>query len=96
MATNDYRQLVEGCPMTISRLLPTNVVLDRVCLSKTQLYRLINSGEFPKPAPIGRHRVGFLESDVNGWIDSRLRLRDEGVGADSRRQRAIRAVGGRS
>jgi prophage regulatory protein len=82
--------------MTISRLLPINVVLDRVCMSKTQLYRLINTGEFSKPVPIGRQRIGFLESDVNAWIDTRLRLRDAGVGAESRRQRAIRAVGGRS
>ncbi len=77
------------------RLLPTAVVLDRVCVSKTQLYRLINLGEFPKPAPVGRHRVGFLESEVNAWIEGRLRLRDEGAGAETRRARALRAVGGR-
>jgi prophage regulatory protein len=77
------------------RLLPVNVVLDRVCLSKTQLYRLVNLGDFPRPVPIGRQRVGFLESEVNAWIDSRLRLRDDALGAERRRARAIRAVGGR-
>lgn len=74
------------------RLLPTAVVLDRVCMSKTQLYRLINSGEFPKPIPISRNRVAFLESEVNAWIENRLRLRDEGHGVEARRERAIRAV----
>jgi prophage regulatory protein len=83
-----------GNPQPQDRLLPTAVVLDRVCMSKTSLYRMINSGEFPKPVPVGRNRVGFLESEVNAWIESRLRLRDEGAGADIRRQRAIRAVGG--
>ena len=82
--------------MTAQRLLPTAVVLDRVCMSKTQLYRLINAGEFPKPVPVGRQRIGFVESEVAAWIDGRLRLRDEGVGAEARRERAIRAVGGRS
>ena len=77
------------------KLLPTAVVLDRVCMSKTQLYRLINAGEFPAPAPVGRHRVGFIEAEVNAWIEQRIKMRDEGVGAESRRQRAIRAVGGR-
>jgi prophage regulatory protein len=76
------------------RLIPTVVVLDRICMSKTQMYRLINAGEFPRPLPIGRHRVGFLESEINAWIEARLRLRDEGVGAEMRRARAIRAVGG--
>lgn len=78
-----------------SRLLPTAVVLDRVCMSKTQLYRLINAGEFPKPVPIGRHRVGFLDNEIADWIASRVRLREDGTGAEARRDRAVRAVGGR-
>ncbi|PPD27519.1 MAG: DNA-binding protein [Hyphomicrobium sp.] len=82
--------------MSHHRLLPTSVVLDRVCMSKTQLYRLINTGEFPKPVPVGRQRVAFLESEVAAWIDARVRLRADGVGAEARRDRAIRAVGGRS
>jgi prophage regulatory protein len=77
------------------RLIPTAVVLDRVCMSKTTLYRRIAAGDFPKPIPIGLGGVGFLESEVDTWIESRLRLRDEGHGVDARRQRAIRAVGGR-
>ena len=51
------------------RLIPTVVVLDRICMSKTQMYRLIAAGEFPKPVPIGRHRVAFLETEVAAWID---------------------------
>ena len=54
------------------RLIPTSVVLDRICLSKTQLYRLINAGEFPRPIPIGRLRVAFLETEVAAWIDKRI------------------------
>mgnify|MGYP001590204482 CR=1 FL=1 len=76
------------------RLIPTVVVLDRICMSKTQLYRLINAGEFPRPVPIGRLRVAFLETEVAAWIEERSRRREEG--AEMRRQRAIRAVGGRS
>ncbi|MGE0055706.1 MAG: helix-turn-helix transcriptional regulator [Hyphomicrobium sp.] len=76
-------------------LLPMDEVLERVSISKTQLYRLINAGEFPKPVPMGRHRVAFLASEVQAWIKSRARLRDEGFGAETRRRRAIRAVGGR-
>ena len=82
--------------MTAQRLLPTAVVLDRVCMSKTQLYRLINAGEFPKPVPVGRQRVAFLDSEIAAWIETRVRLREDGIGAEARRERAIRAVGGRS
>lgn len=76
------------------RLLSTAVVLDRICMSKTQLYRMIKAGEFSKPVPIGQQRVAFLESEVNAWMESRLRLREEGAGVEARRQRAIRAVAG--
>jgi len=81
--------------MTPLRVLPTNVVLDRICISKTQMYRLINSGEFPKPIPIGLQRVGFIEDEVNAWIEQRMRMRDEGVGAEMRRARGVRGFGGR-
>lgn len=77
------------------RLIPTAVVLDRVSMSKPTLYRLINAGEFPKPVPVGRQRVAFVESEVAAWIDQRVGLRDAGIGAADRRARAIRAVGGR-
>ena len=55
--------------MSLLRILPMTVVLDRVGMSKTQLYRLINSGAFPTPVPVGRNRIGFLESEVNAWIE---------------------------
>jgi prophage regulatory protein len=78
------------------RLITMDEVLDRVCMSKTQLYRLINSGEFPKPVPVGDHRIGFIEAEVKAWIEQRIKMRDEGIGAEKRRARAIRAVGGHS
>ncbi len=81
--------------MSQLRLIPTAVVLDRISMSKPTLYRLINAGEFPKPVPVGRQRVAFIESEVQAWIDQRIGLRDAGMGDAERRERALRAVGGR-
>lgn len=80
---------------TLDRLLPMDEVLACVSISKTQLYRLINAGEFPKPVPVGRHRVAFVEREVQAWIAARVRLRDGVAGAAARRERAKHAVGGR-
>lgn len=77
------------------RLITMDEVLDRVCMSKSQLYRMINAGEFPKSVPVGEHRIGFVDAEVNTWIEQRIKMRDEGVGAEMRRARAVRAVGGR-
>ena len=74
------------------RLIPLSAVLERVCISKTDLYRRISRGEFPKPVPIGRHRIAFVEAEVATWIVSRMEARDIGEGAAVRRARALHAV----
>lgn len=76
----------------LDRLLPTSVVLDRICISKTELYRRINSGEFPRPVPVGRQRVAFLEAEVSDWIADRVKARDQGKGVEERRVRALKAI----
>ena len=40
----------------------------RTSLSKTELYRRIAAGTFPKPVRLGPQRVAFLEKDVENWI----------------------------
>ena len=45
---------------------------------------------------LGDEVSGHIEAEVTAWIETRMRMRDEGVGAVARRERAIRAVGGRS
>jgi prophage regulatory protein len=78
-----------------ARLLPLNVVLDRVCLSKTQLYRKIQAGEFPRAVPLGEQKIGFLEAEIERWIAERLQAREADEGCDRRRERAKHAVGAR-
>ena len=46
------------------RFICLEVVLDRVCLSKSQIYRKIHTGEFPQPVPLGPQKVAFLEADL--------------------------------
>jgi prophage regulatory protein len=44
--------------------------------SKTQLWRLEKVGKFPRRVPLGAGRHGWLESEINAWIESRVRERD--------------------
>jgi len=60
------------------RFLPTKEVLARVSLSKTELYRRIKNCTFPAPLRLGAHRVAFLESEVDAWMDQRAAARGEG------------------
>jgi prophage regulatory protein len=58
-----------------SRLITVREALERVSFSKSHLYRLINRGEFPRPVVLGLHKVAFLESEIETWIDARAKAR---------------------
>ena len=47
-------------------------VTAQVGLSKATLYKMIEAGNFPAPKKLGARSVGWLESDIQAWIDSRI------------------------
>ena len=44
----------------------------RTGLSRSTLYQYIQDGHFPRPVSLGPRAVGWLESDVNTWIEARV------------------------
>lgn len=60
-----------------SRLIRCPEVLSRLGVSKTHLYRLIASGAFPRPIPLGRQVVAWLDSEVDSWIEQQRDKRDQ-------------------
>lgn len=55
------------------RFLRFKAVCERVGLKRTALREKIKRGEFPAGYPLGARARGFLESEVNDWIDSRVK-----------------------
>jgi prophage regulatory protein len=51
----------------------------RTGLSRSTLYQYIQDGLFPRPVTLGPRAVGWLESDVNAWIDARARAARPGT-----------------
>lgn len=49
-------------------------VLERTGLSKPWIYRLIGRGEFPSPIKLGGRAIGFIESEIDEWIDQLIFL----------------------
>jgi prophage regulatory protein len=41
-------------------------------LSRSTIYAFISQGRFPKPIPLGARSVGWLSSEVDDWINSRI------------------------
>lgn len=50
--------------------LPTVIV--RTGLSRSSIYLAVKNGSFPSSIQLGPRAVGWLESDIDAWIKSRV------------------------
>ena len=62
------------------RVLRTTEVVERIGLSRSTLWRLERTGDFPERVHLGANSVGWLETDIDGWL--RNRRRGLGTSAD--------------
>ena len=54
------------------RLLRLGEVRTRVPYSRSTIYLLIGQNKFPRPIRLGGRAVAWLESDIDGWITTRV------------------------
>ena len=55
-----------------ARILKLPEVIQRTALSKASIYAFIQAGQFPKQIKLSIRSVGWLESDVDSWLDARI------------------------
>lgn len=53
------------------RILSIKETSERVGLSRSSLYLLMKSGDFPEKVQITQARIGFLEHEISEWINER-------------------------
>jgi prophage regulatory protein len=53
------------------KILRFKEIKELTSLSRTTIWRLENEGNFPKRRLIGPHSVGWLLSEIMGWMNSR-------------------------
>lgn len=54
------------------RILRMKTVIEITGLARSTVYKCVAEGIFPKPISLGGRSVGWLESEVHSWIQSRL------------------------
>ncbi|EJE8522365.1 AlpA family transcriptional regulator [Vibrio parahaemolyticus] len=54
----------------MNRLLRLKEVIDVTALSRSAIYRKMNTGDFPQSVSIGDRAVAWVEKDVSDWIES--------------------------
>jgi prophage regulatory protein len=63
---------------TIERIVRRGQLPALTGYSIPHIYELISDGQFPKPIPLGRRAVGWLESEIAEWQQSRIAERNGG------------------
>lgn len=57
------------------RVIRLKEVINTTGLARSTIYKLIGSGEFPRPVPLTGRCVGWIDSEVAAWIQSRIEAR---------------------
>ena len=58
-------------------------VIKRTGYRRTSIYEKIASGAFPLPVHLGPRAVAWLSSEIDQWIDERVKERDQKLSIES-------------
>ena len=58
----------------VTAILRLPAVKARTGLSRSTIYLRISEGTFPMPISLGARAVGWLESDVDEWLDQQIKV----------------------
>ena len=59
----------------MQNILRLPAVIEKTGLSRSTIYAGIQKGTFPAPVNLGLRSVGWLESEIDAWIESRINAR---------------------
>lgn len=60
----------------ISKIVRLRTIREWTGLSRSTIYLMMKTGSFPKSISLGARSVGWLESDIQAWVDSRIATRN--------------------
>ncbi len=58
--------------MLPQRFLRLKEVISRTGLSRSAIYSLMNQNSFPKSVLLAQRSVGWLESDIEAWVNVKV------------------------
>ena len=59
---------------TMEQIIKLSELKDIVGLSRSSIYRMSSEGKFPKPIKLGERSSGWLQSEVEQWIEERIAI----------------------
>ena len=62
----------QGDSMMDNKVIRLKAAKEWTGLSRSSIYAMMKSGEFPKSFSLGARAIGWLESDIRAWVDTRV------------------------
>jgi prophage regulatory protein len=56
----------------VTSILRLPAVKQRTGLSRSTIYLRVNDGTFPKPIQLGERAIGWVEEDIQQWLEARI------------------------
>ena len=73
------RTFTESPPIGSLTLERLPAVKARTAMSRSEIYRRIALGDFPRPIKLGSRSSAWVADEVSAFIASRIALRDQGA-----------------
>jgi prophage regulatory protein len=58
------------------RIMRLKEVIEKTGLAKTTVYSLISQGKFPKQIELGVRSVGWVDTEVDEWLEAKIAHRN--------------------
>jgi prophage regulatory protein len=72
---------METKPQAAPKIIRRKQVEARIGLSRTTIYQQLKDGTFPRPINLGPRAVGWIESEVDAWVDAHIQKSRRAQGA---------------
>ena len=73
MVTNiNSKQNSHNQPPEKPRIIRWPTVHDKVGLCRSQVHKLVSQGSFPHPIKLGLRSSGWVESEIDTWLEQRI------------------------
>lgn len=56
------------------KILKLPAVIEKVGCGKSTIYKKLTEGDFPTPIKLGERSVGWVEAEVDEWLDKQIEL----------------------
>ena len=60
------------------KILKLKQVTEKAAISRSSLYAKVKQGKFPAPVKLGERASGWIEDEIDAWIEQRIQARQRG------------------